>query len=141
MGRSIILNYIKQNPEINTLDLKNVYIYYKFKAYLQTTLKETKKAYCIKKWKAAGKISYMTPYDLCILSDSKVEIEINSSGNDIEWAIKQLEPSQAEVIKLSFFSDMTDSEISSMKHVTRQSVNAIKHRALKKLKDILGNNE
>ena len=140
MGNKIILDYIKQTSDASSLNLENVYIFFKFRAYLQTTLYETKKAFSIKRWKAAEKIIYMHPYDLCMLSDSKIEIKTDDSLKEIEWAMSQLEPAQAEVIKLSLFSNMTDTEISSIKCVSRQSVNAIKHRALKKLKEIIKNN-
>lgn len=134
------MDYIRQSPEAASLNLENVYMFFKFKAYLQTTLYETKKAFCIKKWKAAEKITYMSPYDLCVLSDSKVKINTDNTMEEMKWAINQLEPSQIEVINLSLFSNLTDSEISSIKRVSRQSVNALKHRALKNLKNILENN-
>jgi len=139
LGNRIILDYIKQTLDSFSLNLESVYIYFKFKAYLQTTLRETKKAYCIKKWKTADKITYMHPYDLCALSDSKIELKTDDSPEKIDWAMSQLKPAQAEVVKLSIFSNLTDTEISSIKRVSRQSVNAIKNRAFKRLKEILEN--
>jgi len=140
LGNRFILDYVRKTADAPSINLENVYNFFKFRAYLQTTLHETKKSYCIKRWKTAERIIFMNPHDLCILSDSKIEINTEDSIDYMEWAMSQLEPAQAEVIKLSHFLNMTDFEISSVKCVSRQSVNAIKHRALKKLKEILKNN-
>jgi DNA-directed RNA polymerase specialized sigma subunit len=132
-----MLDYLKQNSKIKSSDLMNIYIYFKFRAYLQTTLTQTKKAYCIKIWKASERLSYMSPSDLYEQFESIGVIDVNDLRYDIKQAMKQLKPAQAKIINLYFYCGKTDLEISSMLQVTRQAVNNMKRGALFKLKKIL----
>ncbi|MDR2578711.1 MAG: hypothetical protein LBC70_07905 [Chitinispirillales bacterium] len=137
MGVYIMLDYLKQNSETEIPDLMSTYIYFKFKAYLQTTLTQTKKAYCIKSWKTAAVLSCVAPYDLCERFESVAVTGTNDLRYDIKRAMKQLTARQAEVIDQYFYCGKTELEISSTMRVTRQAVNNIKREALDKLKKIL----
>ncbi|MDR0307975.1 MAG: hypothetical protein LBI42_14210 [Chitinispirillales bacterium] len=139
MGHYILLEYLRENPENESSVLSNIYAYFKFKAYLQTTLRCTRKSYCIKQWNAALNMSFLPPHELCLLSDSKTTTTAVDPPNDVEWAIKQLEPGQAEIIILYFYYDKTDLEISCMKSITRQAVNNTRRRALNRLRELLVN--
>lgn len=53
--------------------------------------------------------------------------------------IKQLSSVQQIVINYMFFLNYTTKEIATMFNTTRQNINQIKNRALKKLKELLSN--
>ncbi|MDR3013396.1 MAG: hypothetical protein LBU70_09365 [Chitinispirillales bacterium] len=133
----IISNYLKQNPKDDASDLAGTYIYFKFKAYLQITLIQTQKAYSIKTWKAAAKLRYMSPDDICERFESIPIIGVDDLRYDIRQAMKLLNPAQIKIISLYFYREKTDQEISSIMQITRQTVIRLKRQALSKLKYFL----
>lgn len=137
MGHHIILAYLEEHPVTTLTELSNIYIYFKFKAYLQTTLKFTRKAYCIKLTKRTSEVSLMPTEELSALTEAACNDNAPETYFDLEWAIRQLNPAQSEIINLYYYRGKTDLEISEQRHVSRQAVNNLKRRALYNLRQFM----
>lgn len=134
MGNHIILDYVKEHNITDEDMLFDTYCRLKFKAYLQETLRCTKKSYCSKWMQQMQRFPTANPEDIQIhnLPDvSKYE------SIDLEFALRRLHKKQSEVIRLHFFCGKTDLEISKEWDISRQAVNNLKRRGLKHMKKLL----
>lgn len=137
MSNHVILDYVRTHNISDEQALLDTYYELKFKAYLQETLRCTRKAYCSKWVRDAQRIQF-------VMLDEHLIDEMSDPAGDkidsivLQQSLRNINKSQYEVLRLYFFSDKTEAEISRERNVTRQAINNLKRKGLLKLRELLG---
>jgi len=83
-------------------------------------------------------INALSPTELVESPDFQIELDKRADLAKIKSAIAKLETDQQSVIIMKFVNDLTNKEIAKILGKSEGAVRVIQHRALKKLKDLIG---